>query len=56
MNFRTGFLDSKTDELILDSRKIAINYLKGRFWVDVLATLPLEYIGAVILEGDTNSQ
>lgn len=44
MNFRTGFRDSKTDELILNPKTIAINYMYGRFWVDFFASLPLESI------------
>jgi hypothetical protein len=55
MNFRTGYVDAKTDELILNSKKIAINYIKGRCWIDLLATLPLEDIGQLLL-GSSGSQ
>lgn len=50
INFRSAYRDSKTDELIMDPKAIAINYLKGRFWIDFLATLPLEYIALIFSE------
>ena len=42
--FRTTFLDTYTGEEIIDGKRIAINYLKGRFWFDFLATLPFDLI------------
>ena len=42
INFRTGYRDSSTDELIMGEREIAINYMKGRFWIDLFASFPLE--------------
>ena len=43
INFRTIYIDSRTDEEIRDSKKIAIRYvLYGRFGVDLLASIPLE--------------
>jgi len=39
------YRDSKTDELVVDWRKIGLTYmLYGRFWVDIVASLPLEII------------
>eukprot|EP00440_Ansanella_granifera_P056457 gb/GFBE01061194.1/.p1 GENE.gb/GFBE01061194.1/~~gb/GFBE01061194.1/.p1 ORF type:complete len:1132 (+),score=180.02 gb/GFBE01061194.1/:1-3396(+) len=38
LNFNTGYIEH--DELILVRRRIAINYLKFWFWIDVLCTLP----------------
>ena len=38
-------MNSKTGEEVFDLKKIAKNYLKGRFWVDVLASLPFDVIG-----------
>jgi hypothetical protein len=54
MNFRTAYKDPKTDDLVFDSKRIAINYLKGRFWIDLLASLPLEYI--ILLFSESSSQ
>lgn len=55
INFRTSYINSKTGEEIFDLKSIAKNYLKGRFWVDVLASLPLDFIGLLFLSenGDT---
>ena len=39
INFRSCYVDSRTDELVEDPKKIARNYLKGRFWVDLIASL-----------------
>lgn len=33
VNFRTTFIEHKTSEEVFDSKKIAKQYLKGRFWI-----------------------
>ena len=50
--FRTTFLDTYTGEEIIDGKRIAMNYLKGRFWFDFLATIPFDLIAAL---SNTNS-
>jgi len=47
VNFRTTFIDSKGDE-IFKPREIGVNYLKFFFWIDLVATLPLDFILAKI--------
>lgn len=42
VNFRTGYVDPKTDTLILDPTKISKNYIKSRFWIDLFASIPFE--------------
>jgi len=56
INFRTSFVNSKTGEEIFDLKVIAKNYMKGRFWVDVLASLPLDMLTLLFKtsDGDTN--
>ena len=45
INFRTTYKDPHTDEKVNSSKKIAIRYiLHGRFFIDLLASLPLELI------------
>ncbi|CAI2367321.1 unnamed protein product [Moneuplotes crassus] len=57
INFRTMYRNSHTDELVRDSKKIAINYvLYGRFGVDLVASLPLEVITAIIPSDTSNLQ
>jgi hypothetical protein len=55
MNFRTAYVDSHTDELITDPVKIAKNYLKGRFWIDLCASIPFNDIVGWFERGDGKS-
>lgn len=50
--FRTSYVESYTGEEILYSCAIAKNYLFGRFWIDLLATIPFDLIGLLILGGN----
>lgn len=43
-NFRTTVIDDLTGEEISNPKEIAKNYLKGRFFIDVLATPPFDKI------------
>jgi hypothetical protein len=40
VTFRTGYIDDTGNEVI-EPRHIAYNYLKGVFWIDLVATLPM---------------
>ena len=45
INFHTGYiLDSGEGDVILDLRKVRIHYLKTWFLIDLISTLPLDYI------------
>lgn len=44
INFRTTVIDGKTGLEIIRGKNIAINYLKGRFIIDLLATVPFDSI------------
>lgn len=44
INFRTGYVSSKLDKLVLDPHSSAIHYLKTWFVIDLLSTLPIDYI------------
>ena len=44
LNFRTTISDFVTGDEITDSKEIAIQYLKGRFFIDLLAAIPFELI------------
>jgi hypothetical protein len=45
VNFRTIYFDSRTNEPVKDGKTIAFNYIfKGRFFVDLLASLPVDLI------------
>jgi len=51
VNFRTMYVDPKTDLMIEDPKKISKNYIQGRFWIDLVASIPFE-VFAVFLEND----
>ena len=44
MNFRTSYTHSLTGDEILDPKKIASNYLRGIFWIDLLSVIPFDDI------------
>ena len=44
INFRTIYVDPKSEQVISDSKKICKNYLQGRLIIDVLASLPFDTI------------
>jgi hypothetical protein len=43
-NFRTTIQDFITGNEITDSKQIAMKYIKGRFFFDLLAAVPFEFI------------
>ena len=53
LNFRTSYIIDETGEEVLSNKRIAIQYLKGkfrefivigRFWIDVLSSIPTDLI------------
>lgn len=48
-NFRTTFIHPKTGKEVLDLKEITLCYLKGRFWIDLLAILPFDIVGDVFI-------
>jgi CRP-like cAMP-binding protein len=52
INFRTTIINEKTGEDIKDQKKIAIKYLKNKFWIDLLASLPFDSITLIFIEND----
>ena len=55
VNFRTSFIHSKTGEEIFTKKEIIKNYLKRRFWVDLLATIPFDTIGSLMFSSANTS-
>ena len=43
ITFRLTYIDDYGNEEVRPS-KIAINYLKGQFWIDLFATIPIDTI------------
>lgn len=42
VNFRTTFVNPRTGDEIVSPKTIALTYIKGRFWVDLVAAIPLD--------------
>ena len=45
--FRTSFYDTITGDEVFDKMQIAKNYLRGRFIIDFLSTVPFDNIAKV---------
>ena len=54
INFRSCYVDTRTDELVEDPKLIAANYMKGRFWVDLVASLNFDLIFSILFPGTEN--
>ena len=48
INFRTTIINEKTGEEIFDGKRIAIKYLKGKFFIDLLASIPFDFLSVLI--------
>jgi CRP-like cAMP-binding protein len=44
INFMTTYYEEDTKEEIFEYRSIAIHYMKGRLWMDLLSSIPFDYI------------
>lgn len=51
INFRSTYTRKGTDELVIDPRMIACNYLKTWFVIDLLAAIPFEFFVSQGTEG-----
>ena len=51
LNFRTTYVNHK-GEVISSSKSIAINYVKGWFFLDLIAALPFEIFGGYFMVSD----
>jgi hypothetical protein len=47
--FRTTYIDTRSGIEITDLKDIRMNYLKGQFTVDFLATMPFDMVAELIL-------
>ncbi len=49
INCRTTYINSKTGEEVKTPKKILREQLKGRFWIDLLASMPLDEVSEVYI-------
>ena len=50
INFRTTYVSNKNGEQIIETRRIFRNYCMGRFWLDLVATIPFEWINLLFTQ------
>lgn len=53
INFRYAYMHPKTGEEIRIGSKVTWNYLKTRFFIDVLATIPFDTVAEVFFSTDS---
>ena len=44
LGFRVTYRDKNTNKEIINQKSIARNYLKGEFWLDLISTIPFDYL------------
>lgn len=44
INFRTTYFNPRTGDEISDTKLIAWSYFKSRFWLDLIPTIPFDYV------------
>jgi hypothetical protein len=49
ISFRTTYQDPFTGEEVYQQKKIANHYFYGRFWIDLISTIPVEKYVKVFL-------
>ena len=42
VSFRTTYIHPISGDEIVEPKKIASNYISGRFWIDIFSTIPFE--------------
>lgn len=50
INFRTTFYDIETGDEVFDSKRTGRMYLKGRFTIDLLSTIPFDNVAAIFTD------
>jgi hypothetical protein len=56
LNFRTTYINSKTETEVLDPRRITVHYIFfGRFTIDLLASIPFEVVAKLFIKQNESS-
>lgn len=53
VNFRTTFYDSETGDEVYDVKRTSRMYLRGRFTVDLLSTIPFDTVALLFTNLDS---
>ena len=54
LNFRTSFIIEESGEEVFSNKRIALQYLKGRFWIDLISSIPTDLL--LIIFSEVNGQ
>ena len=54
ISFRTTYFDSRTGDEVIEPKMISKNYLRGRFWMDLIATVPVDTLAEWFTGGNTD--
>jgi len=55
VNFRTSFIIDATGEEVTDLKAIAVQYVKGRFWIDLISSIPIDLFTLFLDSGKNDS-
>ena len=56
-NFLPGYKESDDSEkVIMEPKLIAVQYLKSWFWLDILSSIPVDYIFLILDSGILDSE
>ena len=50
VNFRTTFYDNETGDEIFEAKRTGHAYLRGRFTIDLLSTIPFDNLALILIE------
>ena len=50
VNFRSAFINQKTGEEVMTAKAVAVYYLKNRFVIDLIATIPFDFIMSLVMD------
>ena len=53
VNFRTTFYDIETGDEVFDSKRTGKRYLKSRFTIDLLSTIPFDNIALIFTQSSS---
>lgn len=56
ISFRSSYIIEATGDEVMDCKTIAISYLKGRFWIDLLACLPFDLLSYIFQDINKNNE
>lgn len=53
VSFRTSFIHFKTGDEVTSPKQIAVQYIQGRFWIDLIASVPFDTFGLLLFQNNS---